>query len=126
MKHLSDADIEQMAAGIFTPDTRRVNRDVRAKLQLGRLIPARPEHAPRHAILDLHNHTEQEAWDKIMELATSGARDADIITGASGILHQKFPMWATESILSPYILSFAPINNGSFYVKFHKKKSNKN
>ena len=57
-----------------------------------------------------------------MELAKSGVRTANIITGASGILRQKFPQWATESLLSPYIIEFKPINNGSFAVKFARKK----
>ena len=56
-----------------------------------------------------------------MSLATSGVRDAVIITGASGILHQKFPEWARESLLTPYIVSWSPINNGSFAVKFKKQ-----
>ena len=57
-----------------------------------------------------------------MNLAVSGTRRATIITGASGILHQKFPQWANESILSPYIISYVPINNGSFDVKFKRNK----
>ena len=121
MKHLSDADIEQMVAENFTPDFRAVNRDVRRNLQLGRRIPAAPDVVPRHIVLDLHNHTVEQAWDSIMRIATSGARTATIITGASGILHQKFPQWATESILAPYIFAFAPINNGSFHVQFVKQ-----
>lgn len=121
MKQLSDSDIEQMATGEFSPDLRAVNKSVRAHLRLGTLIPPEPPVIPKVAKLDLHTLTEQQAWDSIMELATSGVRDAVIITGASGILHQKFPAWVTESILTPYIISWAPINNGSFSVKFKRQ-----
>ena len=44
MKQLTDLDIEKMADGAFVPDFKRVNRDVRAHLRLGRLIP--PDAAP--------------------------------------------------------------------------------
>mgnify|MGYP001104816202 CR=1 FL=1 len=118
MKKLSDSDIENMGRGEFYPDNRAVNRAVRAELKLGHLIPPAPVAAPRHSVLDLHNKTEEQAWDSIMALATSGTHSATVITGASGILKIKFPEWATESRLSPYIVSFRPINNGSFYVIF--------
>lgn len=120
MKRLTDADIEQMATGEFSPDLHATNRAVRAQLRLRRLIVPMPEPAPKCITLDLHQYTEQQAWDAIMSAATSGARHAKIITGASGILHQKFPIWARESILSPYIISFEPINNGSFHVIFRR------
>ena len=121
MKQLTDSDIEKMSAGEFTPDIKSVNRSVRAQLRLGRLIPPDSEPLPKRPRLDLHQYTEQQAWDAIMSLATSGVRDAVIITGASGILHRRFPIWATESILAPYIVSWSPINNGSFAVKFKKQ-----
>ncbi len=120
MKQLSDTDIQQMAAQEFTPDFAATNRSVRAHLRLGRLIPPPQTPVPRRTRLDLHQRTEQQAWDAIMTLAKSGTRDAVIITGASGILRKKFPVWATESVLSPYIISWSPINNGSFAVKFKK------
>lgn len=123
MKQLTDADIAQMAATEFTPDTRATNRAVRAQLHLGQLIPPEPAPVPKCARLDLHQLTEQQAWTAIMGLVTSGARRAVIITGASGILHEKFPVWATESILAPHIRSWAPINNGSFSVTFHRAKN---
>lgn len=125
MKHLTDADIEKMADAEFIPDARTVNRAVRAELKLGHLIPAPDRPAPRHAVLDLHNHTEQQAWDAISALAASGTRDATIITGASGILKIKFQQWAHDSILAPQIISVAPINNGSFAVKFRRDKNRK-
>lgn len=120
MKQLTDADIAKMAATEFIPDARATNRAVRANLRLGQLIPPSPAPVPKCARLDLHQLTEEQAWRAIMELVSSGARRAVIITGASGILHEKFPAWATESILAPHIISWAPINNGSFDVRFKK------
>ncbi len=125
MKQLSNADIEQMIGTEYVPDARAVNRAVRAQLKLGTLIPDSDVPAPRCARVDLHNHTIEQAWDKIMNLATSGVRDAVIITGASGVLRQTFPQWAENSILTPFIVSYAPINNGSFSVKFKKQNNQK-
>ena len=125
MKYLSDSDIEQMGAGEFRPDTRAVNRDVRRHLKLGQLIPAAPMPTPRRVTVDLHHHTVESAWARINAVATSGAQYAIIITGASGVLHQLFPIWATESTLSPLILDWAPINNGSFHVHFRRTKEKK-
>ena len=123
MKHLTDNDILEMAAGEFSPDTRAVNRDVRAQLRLAQLIPARAEPVPDHATLDLHQRTEQQAWDAIMALArTRDVRSATIITGASGILKIKFQEWVRESLLTPYVTEMRPLNNGSFYVKFHRPR----
>lgn len=124
MKKLSDDDILKMTRGEYIPDVRAVNRSVRAALRLGQLIPDAPGSCPKYARLDLHQMTEEQAWHAIMNLATSGVRRAQIITGASGILHQKFPQWARESVLSPYIMEFAPINNGSFDVHFRRTKNN--
>ena len=123
MKQLTDADIAQMAAAEFIPDTRATNRAVRADLHLGQLIPPSPAPVPRVARLDLHQLTEEQAWRAIMELVTSGARRAVVITGASGILHEKFPVWATESILAPHIISWSPINNGSFQISIRIPRS---
>lgn len=116
MKQLSDQDIEQMATGVFRPDTRAVNRAVRAELKLSKLIPAAPDIVPQHARLDLHRMTEEQAWCAIMDLLKSGARRATIITGASGILKPKFQQWARESVMTPYIREIKPINNGSFEI----------
>ena len=126
MKQLSDDDILQMAAGEFAPDLRTVNRDVRAKLKLRRLIPAENAPTPESVTIDLHEHTEEQAWAEIVTAIHSGARYATIITGASGILRQKFPIWMTESILTPYIISYRPINNGSFRVHIHGRRKKLN
>ena len=124
IKHLTDIDIENMAHAPFVPDARTVRRSVREKLRLGQLIPPTAADVPTHATLDLHNRTEQESWDLIMAMATSGLRHAKIITGASGILKIKFQQWVRTSILAPYIAECTPINNGSFDVKFHKLRGN--
>ncbi|MBD5401067.1 Smr/MutS family protein [bacterium] len=116
MKQLTDADIEQMACGEFRPDMRAVNKSVRANLRLGQLIPPPTAPVPKCTRLDLHTLTEEQAWNAIMDVVTSGARRAIIITGASGILKIKFQQWVRESVLSSYILSWKPLNNGSFEI----------
>lgn len=122
MKHLTDTDIENMIGAEFSVSDDATRRSVRRELHLSTRIPIQTP-TPKHATLDLHQLTEEQAWHAIMELATSGSRTATIITGASGILKQKFPQWATNSILAPYIISFSPINNGSFSVKFKRRNS---
>ena len=124
MKQLTERDISEMIGANFTPDDNNTRKSVRAELHLSTRIPHKTITTPNHATLDLHQYTEEQAWAAIMEIATSGVRTANIITGASGILHQKFPQWATNSILAPYIVSFSPINNGSFSVKFKKQSAN--
>lgn len=121
MKQLTDLDIEQMIGAEHTPDDIATRRAVRAELHLSTRIPHNRQTPPPHATLDLHQLTEEQAWSAIMDLATSGTRTATIITGASGILKIKFQQWARDSLLSPYIISFTPINNGSFAVKFKKQ-----
>ena len=122
MKQLSDEDIAKMVGDDFVPDDFGVKKQVRAQLHLSKLIPELAQPSPRHIIIDFHNHTEQEAWDMIMGVAQSGARTATIITGASGILKIKFQQWAKDSLLTPYIIEWAPINNGSFSVRFRTHK----
>ena len=119
MKNLTDKDIAEMIGSDFSPDDSVTRRRVRTELHLSTRIPA-PVHVPEHATLDLHMKTIEQSWNEIMELAISGAKTATIITGASGILKIKFQEWVRESLLSPYIVSCAPINNGSFAVKFRR------
>lgn len=121
MKQLNDDDIKQMISDEFIPDTANVQHSVRKQLHLSTRIPDTNKHIPEHPKLDLHQLTEEQAWDAIMNLAKSGVRNATIITGASGILKIKFQQWANDSLLSPYIISWAPINNGSFAVRFKNK-----
>ena len=121
MKQLTDQDIAQMAGIDFTPNDKNTRNAVRRELHLSNRIPTTPK-IPNHATLDLHQLTEEQAWTAIMTMAQSGTRTATIITGASGILKIKFQQWARDSLLSPYIISFTPINNGSFSVKFKKTK----
>ncbi|MBP3340851.1 MAG: Smr/MutS family protein [Alphaproteobacteria bacterium] len=122
MKQLTDQDIAKMVGIDFTPNDTDTRRAVRSELRLSRRIPTTPPPPSAHATLDLHQFTEEQAWTAILTLAKSGTRTATIITGASGILRQKFPQWATASILTPYIISYSPINNGSFSVKFKKQQ----
>lgn len=122
MKQLSDEDIAKMVGDDFVPDDFGVKKQVRAQLHLSKLIPELAQPSPRHIVIDFHNHTEQEAWDMLVHVAASDTRDATVITGASGILKTKFQQWMTESILSPHIVSFTPLNNGSFKVKFKRQK----
>lgn len=120
MKQLTDRDIMEMIGEQFTPNDTDTRHIIRRELQLSRRIPYAPPAPQKHATLDLHQLTEEQAWAAIMELAQSGTRTATIITGASGILKIKFQQWARDSLLSPHIVSFSPINNGSFSVKFKK------
>ena len=122
MKQLNDSDIANMIGEDFRPDDNTTKKSVRKSLHLSTRIPQPEPKTPNHTTIDFHNHTEQEAWEMLAQVATSGTRSATVITGASGILKQKFSQWMTESILTPHILSFKPINNGSFSVKFHKQK----
>ena len=124
MKQLTDNDIKQMLTDdITTIDEKNVRRSVRAELRMSERIP-RTTPTPSHSVLDLHNLTQEQAWNAIMTLAQSGTRTATVITGASGILKIKFQQWATNSLLTPYLVSFSPINNGSFSVKFKKQPKN--
>lgn len=122
MKHLTESDIEQMINTEFIPNISDTQRSVRRQLHLSTRVPQTDNYIPEHAKLDLHQLTEEQAWNAIMDLAKSGVRNATIITGASGILKIKFQQWAKNSIISPYIISWAPINNGSFAVKFKKQE----
>ena len=119
MKNLTDQDIAEMIGADFSPDDSVTRRRVRTELHLSTRIPA-PVHVPEHATLDLHMKTIEESWESIMKLALSGVKTATIITGASGVLKIKFQEWVRESLLSPYIVSCTPLNNGSFAVKFRK------
>lgn len=123
MKQLNDFDIANMIGDDFVPDDITTKKQVQNELQLSKRIPKPNAPTPEHITIDFHNHTEEEAWQMLERVAASGTRSATVITGASGILKTKFQQWATDSVLSPFIVSFAPINNGSFSVKFHKKKS---
>lgn len=122
MKQLNEEDIAKMIGTDFAPDDVATKKSVRAELHLSTRIPAPKEPLPAHTTIDFHGLTEEQAWNMLVKVAQSGVRSATVITGASGILKIKFPQWATNSIISPRVLSFAPINNGSFLVKFHKTK----
>lgn len=120
MKQLNDSDIANMVGDEFVPDDVATKKSVRSELHLSTRIPKSDTHTPEHTTIDFHNHTEEEAWQMLVQVATSGTRSATVITGASGILKTKFQQWAIDSVISSRILSVTPINNGSFAVKFHK------
>lgn len=122
MKQLTDDDILQMAGVEYTPDDLATKHSVRRELKLSTRIPKPVAPTPEHVIVDLHMKTVEQAWNEIMSVATSSVRTATIITGASGILHKLFPQWANESVLTPYILEFKSVNNGSYFVHFKRKK----
>ncbi|MBO4700314.1 MAG: Smr/MutS family protein [Alphaproteobacteria bacterium] len=122
MKRLTDQDIADMIGAPFTPDDNDTRRRVRRELKLSQRIP-KPVKIPTHTTLDLHMHTIEQAWGEIMEIARSGTKTATIITGASGILKIKFQEWVQNSLLTPYIVSCTPLNNGSFAVKFRQINS---
>ena len=96
MKHLTESDIEQMINTEFIPNISDTQRSVRRQLHLSTRIPQTDNYIPEHAKLDLHQLTEEQAWNAIMDLAKSGVRNATIITGASGILKIKFQLRTTQ------------------------------
>lgn len=122
MKQLNDSDIANMIGEDFLPCDQETKKQVRKSLHLSTRIPAPSAPTPEHVTIDFHNHTEEEAWAMLIHIVESGAHSATVITGASGILKQKFQQWAHDSIIAPRIVSFTPLNNGSFSVKFHRKK----
>ena len=122
MKQLNDSDIANMIGEDFRACDQETQKQVRKSLHLSTRIPKLPHSAPSHITLDFHQHTEQEAWEMLVQIANSETRSATVITGASGILKQKFQQWATESIIAPRIVFFTPLNNGSFSVKFKRIK----
>ena len=122
MKQLNDSDIANMIGDDFVPDDVATKKSVRSELHLSTRIPKTDTSVPEHITIDFHQHTEQDAWQMLVDIIESGVRNATVITGASGILKTKFQQWMTESIISSNIISFKPINNGSFFVRFRKRK----
>lgn len=120
MKQLTDFDIEKMLSDEPFRSDEQSDKKVRKELNLSTLIPSKDFIKKDNVILDLHQYTEEQAWNAINQLISSGVRTAKIIIGASGILKIKFQQWAKDSIISKYFISITPINNGSFDVKFRK------
>lgn len=120
MKQLTDFDIEKMLSDEPFRSDEQSDKKVRKELHLSSLIPSKDFIKKDNVVLDLHQYTEEQAWNAINQLISSGVRTAKIITGASGILKIKFQQWAKDSIISKYFISITPINNGSFDVKFRK------
>ncbi|MBR5903905.1 MAG: Smr/MutS family protein [Alphaproteobacteria bacterium] len=123
MKQLNDEDIANMIGEEVnsSPIDKKGQESIRKSLHLSTLIP-KQQPQPAHAVIDFHNHTEEEAWSMLMELINSSATSATVITGASGILRPKFQQWVKESIISDKIISCTTLNNGSFEIKLKKKK----
>ncbi len=122
MKQLTDFDIEKMLSDEPFRSDEQSDKKVRKELHLSTLIPSKDFIKKDNVVLDLHQYTEEQAWNAINQLISSGVRTAKIITGASGILKIKFQQWVKDSIISKYFISITPINNGSFDVKFRKTK----
>ena len=121
MKQLTDADLMEMIGEEFeNVDDKHTIKSVRSELKLRQLIPEQPQPTLDHVRLDLHQKTIETAWNEIYALLRSGARSAEIITGASGILKPTFEKWITNSIIAPYILSWKMINRGSYEIKIKK------
>ena len=121
MKQLNDQDIANMIGDDFVPDDIATGKSVRSELHLSTRIPQTVP-TPEHATIDFHQHTEEQAWQMLVDVIESGSRSVTVITGASGILKTKFQQWTTDSIISPYIISTTPLNNGSFLIKLRKRK----
>jgi len=122
MKQLNDSDIANMIGTEFVPENNAVKKSVRKELHLSTRIPKEEPPIPAHTIIDFHHHTEEESWNMLVQVAASGTRSATVITGASGVLKTKFQQWMKGSIITPRIMSYTQINNGSFEVKFYKIK----
>lgn len=120
MRQLTDDDLIKMDRGDFNPDDRAVKKQIRDTLKLSQLIPHAPVPVPKNARLDLHQKTEEQAWDAINILLRSGTRNAQVITGASGILKVKFMDWITNGTLADKIVSWKLINNGCYEIKIKR------
>lgn len=120
MKQLTDFDLEKMFGGEFVPDNAVVKKQVRHELKLSQLIPEQPKPVPKKIILDLHQKTEEQAWQEINDLIKSGVRNATVITGASGILKEKFKKWITTGTLAQYVYFWELVNNGCYEIKIKK------
>lgn len=123
MKQLTDTDIANMIGEEVnsSPIDKKGQESIRKSLHLSTLIP-KQQPQPAHAVLDFHNHTEEEAWNMLIQLIDSTSTSATVITGASGILRPKFQQWVNESIISDKFVSCKPLNNGSFEIKLKKKR----
>jgi DNA-nicking Smr family endonuclease len=124
MKNLNDSDLTEMGNTDFIPDDKHTAREIRNRLKaqgaINILNSDIETNLYKYTTLDLHHKTEEQAWRAINELLDSGARNATIITGASGILKIKFAQWSENSIIAPRIISYKLINNGAYEIKIKK------
>jgi len=133
-RQLSDKDIEAMEN---SPCERNKEEGIRNKKIYDRAL--RLQHCESsslfllpYSFIDLHGHTEEQAWDAIVGMLDQieryarengnkiALRRAQVITGASGILKQKFQQWAADSIISHRILSCKLINSGCYEIVVRK------
>lgn len=122
MKQLTDSDLAKMIDEEIVAPDRATVKSVRAELKLSRLIPQPEPPTPSHCRLDLHQRTEEQAWELLNTLVRSGARTATVITGASGILKPKFQDWVKNSTIAPYIQSCEMVNRGSFEIRIKRDR----
>jgi len=130
-KQLSDEDLTKMVGGISSllAGTERVGL-ISQRRAANKNFPF-PQGEKN--FLDLHGKTEEQAWGLINELldaisvyaAANGnkidLRRAQIVTGASGILKEKFQQWATESIISHRFASWKLVNRGCYEIVIRKE-----
>lgn len=66
--------------------------------------------------IDFHHHTIEESWEMFIRTLKMNIRCLNVITGASGVLKLEFPKWLDNPNISSRIISWKPINNGSFQL----------
>ena len=66
--------------------------------------------------IDFHHLTVEESWNLFIQTLEKNIKTLIVITGASGILHSEFPKWLDNPNISKRIISWKPINNGSFQL----------
>jgi DNA-nicking Smr family endonuclease len=91
---------------------------------------------PLEAILDLHGHTRETAYEAllrfIVSLGSRGIRTALIITGkgsgkSEGILRRELPRWLCETPLREHIIAYDRADrqhggSGAWYVRIRQHK----
>ena len=110
-------------------DTAGVDRRTTERLRRGKL--------PVEAVLDLHGHTQDQAYQALERFvagsATAGRRCVLVITGkgavstGGGVLRRQFPMWLSAPSLRPYILTLMSAQPqhggaGAIYVLLRRKR----
>lgn len=83
------------------------------------------------ARLDLHGHTQDQAYSALLRFL-GRARDSDrrvalVITGKSGVLHDAVPRWLAQTDFRQYISGIAPAHirhggGGAVYITLKRKR----